>query len=153
MLSSYRENLSFFAAGAQTWEAIIRLSNAASHGRWPHGGRDDDTKTWRKFCFKGQRATVVSIRLLLQIATDVLERLAVAMLVCVMSAIISGVDVSVYLLVVLIGFVVIGAFNAIRGYAAERTGKSTPRLYSDALTNLIVGFGIYGACRLMGKIL
>jgi hypothetical protein len=75
---------------------------------------------------RSQRATADSIRMLLKIASDVLERLAFAMLASVMTAIITGVGVSVYLLVVLIGFLVLGAFNAIRGYAAEQRGKPIP---------------------------
>jgi hypothetical protein len=90
------------------------------------------------------------VAMLFKVVTDVLERLGFAVLICVMIAIISGVQLSYFLFGASIVFFVLTGKSAYQGHVAERTGKSAIKPYLDAMANALVGLGISLICVLVG---
>jgi hypothetical protein len=90
------------------------------------------------------------IRVLFKIVTDLLEQLGFTTLVCVMITIVTGVRLPFLLLTALGAFLLLGAANAVRGYAAERLGKEAAKRYFDALVNVLVSLCIYATYLFLG---
>lgn len=88
--------------------------------------------------------------MLFKVITAALERSGVAMLVCVLIAIGSGIRLSLLLIVTLSLFLLFGALNAYRGYVSERHRKPALEHYLDALANALVSISIYATLLLLG---
>ncbi len=90
------------------------------------------------------------VRVLFKIVKDRLEQFGFTTLVCVMITISTEVRLSFLLLTAVGAFLLLGAANAVRGYAAERLRKEAEKRYFDALVIVLVTLCIYATYLFLG---